>query len=118
MEIMLKCSNSSLPQEAVYDARFRREGCNHAVTYFLVGKVEQVGISSFIVSLDGQIAALIEHGQWALPGGLVIYKLCGLIFLAHQFVDILIVVYHQAQKKNGIRDALSTLFRVYQWRDH
>ena len=70
----------------------RRKQRNHTAAHFLVGEVETIHIECLVITLYGQVAALVEHGQRLLSRCLVIYKFSGRIFLACQFVDVLVVV--------------------------
>ena len=77
------------------------EQYQHTTAYFFVGEVEEVGLTPAVIPLDGQVAALVEHGQRLLLARLVVDKIGRNIFLVCQFVDVHVVVRHQAHEVFG-----------------
>ena len=64
--------------------------------HLIVGQVEQVGVGEAVVVLDGQITALIDHGQRALHVRSVVDKVRRVVILPRQFVEILVRMMEQA----------------------
>ena len=70
----------------------------HSASHFLDGVFKKISVSTCVISLYGQITALIEHWHRPLFCCLVIHKLCGRVIFACEFIHILMVVRQKTHK--------------------
>jgi hypothetical protein len=75
-----------------------RKHRQETVLHFVIRKVEQEGVEISIVSLDGQVSALIDHRQRALHVGFVVDEFLRGIILARQLVHVLLKMRKQTDQ--------------------
>ena len=69
--------------------------------HLVVRQIEQVGVGEAVVVLDGQITALIDHGQRALHVRPVVDKIRRVVILPRQLVEVLVRMAEQAYQVTG-----------------
>ena len=74
---------------------------DEASFYFIVGEVQHEGVRLEVKVLDGEVAALVNHGERTIHIGLVVNKLLLHVVAARHLVYILAEVVEQTDEVGG-----------------
>ena len=72
-----------------------------SLAHLVVGEVQQETARTAVVLLDGEVPALVNHGQGTLHVGLVVHKHGGVVEASGQLVDVLVAAGKQADEVGG-----------------
>lgn len=63
--------------------------------YFIIGEIQQVAVTAFVITFDGEVAALVNHRQRLFHIGFVIGKERSIIVFPCKFINLFVAMLQQ-----------------------